>query len=556
MEIAKVKVTGTRAETIEALDIPEGIVGATVSFEFGPEWAGLTKNVVFVGAKDVEILNIQDSVYLPPEAVSAPNIIVKVGIVGVDANKKMVIPTLWADLGTVKPGAPVGMGYEPTLPIWAQLMGMIGDLRGLNTADKSNLVAAINEAMSKSGTAGGYYTPVVTQPTTNTMKIAFVPSVATMPAVEPVTITLPGSDSGQNAKSWTAEQINLLDQLFNYIPWTSAGAGTIADALIASLRSGDTGGEEEPDVPVTPEKTLNSISAVYSGGDVAVGTAVTDLTGIVVTAHYSDGTSETVTGYTLSGTIAEGSNTITVSYGGKTATFTVNGVAEIGGNEVSVNTWNTGYFDSSGNVIADSRYMCCEEYLPVSAGDTCYFYNSNRAFKNTESRVYWYTYDEEKKYLKEQCGSQYSDNRRFATSSKMMPDGAAFVRVSSAPTVEEYKDTAFMSTKMPEPVLTLADAEWYEGYILGDTGGVRLEEGCWYSDLISVEAGAKYRFANSDSSWSEAWVGIGFYEDITEKFISRANSAEFTVPDGAKYLRLSAQNMTGYCETATLEKIS
>lgn len=86
-----------------------------------------------------------------------------------------------------------------------------------------------------------------------------------------------------------------------------------------------------PDNPDVPEKTLTSISATYSGGDVTVGTAVTALTGIVVTATYSDGSTETVTGYTLSGTIAEGSNTITVSYGGKTATFTVTGVAESGG---------------------------------------------------------------------------------------------------------------------------------------------------------------------------------------------------------------------------------
>lgn len=71
----------------------------------------------------------------------------------------------------------------------------------------------------------------------------------------------------------------------------------------------------------------SSISATYSGGDVSVGTVVADLTGIVVTAHYSDGSTATVTDYTLSGTIAEGSNTVTVSYGGKTTTFTVTGVA-------------------------------------------------------------------------------------------------------------------------------------------------------------------------------------------------------------------------------------
>lgn len=200
MVIGKIKVTGTRAYTTEALDIPQGIIGAEVAFDFSADWAGLKKNVVFVGAKDVEILDIQDSVNLPPEVVSATNINVRVGVVGLDANKKLVIPTLWADLGTVKPGAPVNMGYDPTLPIWAQLLGMIGDLRSLNTEDKSNLVAAVNEAMRNSDNKGpgGYYTPVVTQPTVNTMMISFIPSVATMPAVEPVTITLPGSNSGQN----------------------------------------------------------------------------------------------------------------------------------------------------------------------------------------------------------------------------------------------------------------------------------------------------------------------------------------------------------------------
>lgn len=74
-------------------------------------------------------------------------------------------------------------------------------------------------------------------------------------------------------------------------------------------------------------KTLTSISATYTGGNVNVGTELTSLTGITVTATYSDNTTSIVNGYTLSGTIAEGSNTITVTYQGKTTTFTVTGVA-------------------------------------------------------------------------------------------------------------------------------------------------------------------------------------------------------------------------------------
>ena len=91
------------------------------------------------------------------------------------------------------------------------------------------------------------------------------------------------------------------------------------DALIAAMGgSGDSGGE-------TPEKILSSISAVYSGGSVPAGTALDELVGVAVTAHYGDGSTAAVTDYTLSGVIAEGSNTVVVSYGGMTATFQVVG---------------------------------------------------------------------------------------------------------------------------------------------------------------------------------------------------------------------------------------
>lgn len=114
---------------------------------------------------------------------------------------------------------------------------------------------------------------------------------------------------------------NLILTLFRNAAYTSANMETTLEQL-AELWGG-----EVPDEPDVPEKTLTSISAIYSGGNVPAGTAVTALTGIVVTAHYSDDSTATVTGYTLSGTISEGSNTVTVSYGGKTTTFIVTGIA-------------------------------------------------------------------------------------------------------------------------------------------------------------------------------------------------------------------------------------
>lgn len=127
----------------------------------------------------------------------------------------------------------------------------------------------------------------------------------------------------------TAAQVNALDGMFKIASFTKDPTAeyTVFKAAFG-IEDGGTDEPDEPEEPDTPTKTLTGISATYSGGEVAVGTALTDLIGIVVTATYSDGSTKTVTGYTLSGEIAEGDNIITVSYGGKTTTFTVTGIAE------------------------------------------------------------------------------------------------------------------------------------------------------------------------------------------------------------------------------------
>lgn len=132
----------------------------------------------------------------------------------------------------------------------------------------------------------------------------------------------------------TTAQINALDGMFKKCAFTSNATAEYEAFKTAFGITGESGEEEEPDTPDNPEVTLSSISATYTGGDVAVGTDLTDLTGITVTAHYSDGSTANITGYTLSGTIVEGTNTITVSYGGKTTTFEVVGVVESGGEDV------------------------------------------------------------------------------------------------------------------------------------------------------------------------------------------------------------------------------
>ena len=101
---------------------------------------------------------------------------------------------------------------------------------------------------------------------------------------------------------------------FAHVAWADADGQDYYDALESALY---------------PEVRLVSISASYDQ-DRPIYTNDTqeeaytkigyDLT---VTAHNSDGTSEVVTGYTLSGSLSLGTNTITVAYQGKTTTITV-----------------------------------------------------------------------------------------------------------------------------------------------------------------------------------------------------------------------------------------
>ena len=72
--------------------------------------------------------------------------------------------------------------------------------------------------------------------------------------------------------------------------------------------------------------SLSSITAVFTQGQTTIyNTASLESLKqyLTVTANYSDGTSETVTTYTLSGKLNQATSTITVSYEGETATFNV-----------------------------------------------------------------------------------------------------------------------------------------------------------------------------------------------------------------------------------------
>ena len=154
MKIAEVRVSGCRCETVRLEPIPRGIVGAVVAVEYtDPAWDSLRKTVVFRGAATKDVLDAGNEIVIPAEVVSKAGGSLYMGVYGVDAENHVAIPTIWTELGVIQGAAtPSGdASTAPSLPVWAQIQAMVGDLGTLDTEAKSNLVAAINEALAKGG---------------------------------------------------------------------------------------------------------------------------------------------------------------------------------------------------------------------------------------------------------------------------------------------------------------------------------------------------------------------------------------------------------------------
>ena len=154
MKIAEVRVSGCRCETVRLEPIPRGIVGAVVAVEYtDPAWDSLRKTVVFRGAATKDVLDAGNEIVIPAEVVSKAGGSLYMGVYGVDAENHVAIPTIWTELGVIQGAAtPSGdASTAPSLPVWAQIQAMVGDLGTLDTEAKSNLVAAINEALPTGG---------------------------------------------------------------------------------------------------------------------------------------------------------------------------------------------------------------------------------------------------------------------------------------------------------------------------------------------------------------------------------------------------------------------
>ena len=132
---------------VQSEPLTSGMVGQPIHFEYSHDFDGLAVTAVFTDGKNtVDVVNPGNECIIPHEVLTTVGAMVKVGIYAVKGNE-LVIPTVYANIGVVQKGAdPSGYASaDPTLPVWAQIQGIIGNLNDLTTEAKNTLVAAINE---------------------------------------------------------------------------------------------------------------------------------------------------------------------------------------------------------------------------------------------------------------------------------------------------------------------------------------------------------------------------------------------------------------------------
>lgn len=93
-------------------------------------------------------------------------------------------------------------------------------------------ILELEKSGGESGGVSGYYTPQVTQPNSNTMRVSFTASESSMPAVEAKNITLPAGPAGKTPEKgtdyWTAaDKAEVINDVLTSLP---VYAGEVEDA--------------------------------------------------------------------------------------------------------------------------------------------------------------------------------------------------------------------------------------------------------------------------------------------------------------------------------------
>lgn len=107
MEGIKIEVIGNIAKVIEKpTHITSGTIGLPVYFTFDSQWEGLKKVAVFhAGNVKKDTVVVDGTTAVPMEVLAIPKFRLQIGVCGMNEDGSVAIPTIWANLGTIRHGA-------------------------------------------------------------------------------------------------------------------------------------------------------------------------------------------------------------------------------------------------------------------------------------------------------------------------------------------------------------------------------------------------------------------------------------------------------------------
>ena len=274
------------------------------------------------------------------------------------------------------------------------------------------------------------------------------------------------------------------------VTWTSSDTSivTVSDSgLVTSVAYGSAtitataGSISATCNVVVAQATLTSISAVYTqSGTVYEGASLDGLkSDLVVTASWSDSTTSTVasTDYTLSGTLEVGTSVITVSYGGKTDTFSVTVSQDTTHTEILLATlvpgtdftYVPGYITSSTGVVTESESDAhrVSELIAVPSGTTSFSFKISKYDSNTV--IAWY--DDNQTFVGNGYGgSSYSQNGTYGDGYTdgnqdmwhVVPSNAKYCRIQWRPSDNTFSKLMFKhNSKLDETVTPEVNKVYY-----------------------------------------------------------------------------------------------
>lgn len=127
MEAIKITVVGNEATAQYAQPLVAGTVGLPVEFSFDAVWDNLSKVAVFrAGNTVMDRLDTQGAA-VPWELLKKTGCTLYIGVYGANADGTLQIPTVWASVGEIQPGAdPSGEESAiPTAPVWQQVFNKV-----------------------------------------------------------------------------------------------------------------------------------------------------------------------------------------------------------------------------------------------------------------------------------------------------------------------------------------------------------------------------------------------------------------------------------------------